>query len=654
MGVNPEAPLLRPKNGELCAGIAGMNIGISFIIMGPLKRWVVSRLKSLGLLGLASIGLSFVAFASPAAGQGLRSVVESHDRVFPGVGAGVTALKRDSSGRYYILAKPETVISVFGPDGILLGQIPNAKSNGATIYYAVDIDLNPDGFLVVADRGANAIEVFAPDGSFVSRTPVIAPTSVVALSDGQFAVTSLVSKRLVQVIDQRGRVVRSFGDPIQAEDEPDKQQPDKEPFINRGKVSGDSAGGIYFAFTSVPDPTVRQYDRYGYVGYEALIPAHVFGETPTPPNDRVEYTFGFSDESFSDQIRSSVTVGSSGDLKFNGGVGTGFGEALRRGEGFDQAIQQQTAGGGGPLGAMFSGQVSKQGTNFQLGMGTMSGFGGRGRMGFGSVSDQTNSQGAALHFNSSNSNDTSDLSQPSSSVDTSSMSAELQSSFGSNGAGATDPFSDSTAPPPGTDGLGQGGLSGAFVLGSGFGSGFGSFGFRQGGFGGGFGGGIGGHEGEAGGAKPDSGTHSAGAGSGMGMHGGEGYSHLGYRGGHFGASSYAFTGGMRVNLGDLGRVSSFDKPIITAMAADPETHEIWAGIGDTLVHFNKEGDPVGIYYLTLSGGTAVKPAAVLVEPDRILIAADPWGIFEFARPDKAASSPKQQLNIVPQVVSQPR
>lgn len=635
-----------------------MNIRISLIIVGPLKGWVVSRLRWLCLLGLASIGLFFVTFASPAAGQGLRSVVESHDRVFPGVGAGVTALKRDSSGRYYILAKPETVISVFGPDGILLGQIPNAKSNGATLHYAVDIDLNPDGFLVVADRGANAIDVFAPDGSFVSSTPVIAPTSVVALSDGQFAVTSLVSKRLVQVIDQRGKVVRSFGDPVQAEDQPDKQPPNKEPLMNRGKVSGDSAGGIYFAFTSVPDPTVRQYDRYGYVGYEALIPAHVFGETPTRPNDRVEYTFGFSDESFSDQFRSSVTLGSSGDLKFNGGVGTGFGDALRRGVGFDQAIQQQTTGGGGPFGATFSGQVSSQGTSFQLGMGSMGGFGGRGRMGFGSVSDQTNSQGAALRFNSSNSNDTSDLNQSSSSVDATSMSAELQSSFGSNGAGTTDPFSDSAAPPPTGGGIGEGGLPAAFVLGSGFGG----FGPRQGGFGGGFGGGMGGHDGGAGGATTGSGSHSAGAGSGpgsaagsgMGMHGSEGFSHLGYRGGRFGSSSYAFTGGMRVNLGDLGRVSSFDKPIITAMAADPETHEIWAGIGDTLVHFNKEGDPVGIYYLTLSGGTAIKPAAVLVEPDRILIASDPWGVFEFARPDKAVSSPKQQLNIVPQVVPQPR
>ena len=625
-----------------------MNICISIIGKRPLEGWVVSRRRLLGLCELAAIGLSLAVLASPAAGQGLRTVVESRDKVFRGVGAGVTALKRDSSGRYYILAKPETVISVYSPDGNLIGQIPNAKSNGATIRYAVDIDLTPDGLLVVADRGANAIDVFAPDGSFVSNTPVVAPTSVVALADGQFAVTSLVSKRLVQVVDQRGKILRSFGDPIQVDDQPDKPSTDKEPLMSRGKVSGDSAGGIYFAFTSVPDPTVRQYDRYGYVGYEASIPEHVFGETPTRPNDRVEFTFGLSDESFSDQVRGSVTLGSSGDLKFGGGVGTGFGEALRRGAGFNQAIQEQTTGGGGgPFGAMFSGEVNSSGTSFQLGMGRMSGFGGgRARTGFGSVSDQTNSQGASLQFNASNggfgTSDTSDFAQSSSSVDASTMTAELQSPFGSSGTSSDQ--SSYYADPSGGSGLNQGGLTGAFVLGS-----MNSFGFRQGGFG--DAGGLGGHAGGGvGSGAPGSGSHSGGAG--MGMHGPDGASH--YARGRFGSNSVAFTGGMRVNLGDLGRVSSFDRPIITAMAADPQTHEIWAGIGDTLVHFSKEGDPIGIYYLTLSGGTAIKPAAVLVEPDRILIAANPWGIFEFARPDKVAPSPKQQLNVVPQVVPQPR
>jgi hypothetical protein len=41
---------------------------------------------------------------------------------------------------------------------------------------------------------------------------------------------------------------------------------------------------------------------------------------------------------------------------------------------------------------------------------------------------------------------------------------------------------------------------------------------------------------------------------------------------------------------------------------------------------------------------------VLVEPDRFLIAADPWGIYEFPRPDKAPPSETPQLNVVPQQI----
>jgi len=279
-----------------------------------------------------AVVLLVVSFASPAIGQGLRTVIESRDKVFPGVAAGVTAIKRDSAGRYYILSKPATIISVFGPDGSLLGRIPNAKSNAATIRYAVDIDLNPVGFLVVAERGANAVDIFAPDGSLVSKTPVVAPTSVVALPDGQFAVTSLTSKRLVQVIDARGKVLRSFGDlsEIEEQSQPDAQlsPSEKQSLMNLGKISGDASGGIYFAFTSLPDPTLRKYDRYGYVDYESAIPANVFSAGPTRPVDRVQVTFGLSDTSLSDQTSAFLTIGSSSDVQFGGGVGTGLERSL--------------------------------------------------------------------------------------------------------------------------------------------------------------------------------------------------------------------------------------------------------------------------------------------------------------------------------------
>jgi hypothetical protein len=619
------------------------------MFLGRHKRWAVCWLRGLRTSYFLPIAFLLIASVFPASGQGLRTVIDSRDKVFPDVTAGVMAIKHDSSDRYYILAKPETVISVYAEDGKLIGRIPNSKSGGATIRYAVDIDITPGGLLAVADRGTNAILVFSSDGSFVSRTPVAAPTSVVALADDQFAVTTLTSKRLVEIIDVRGKVLRSFGDPLAVSDPPADAPAENKPPVNMGRILGDSSGGIYYAFTTVPDPTVRKYDKYGYLGYEASIPARTFGQGPTQPNDRVEVSFGFSDVSFSNQTQGSVTFGSSSDVQFSGGVGTGLAEQLRSGMGFNQAIQQQTMpnafGGGGSMGATFSGEVTNQGkTDFQLGFGRMAG-GGRGRRSYGSFNDQSNSQGAALHFSSTGDDSSDSDFGGSSGFDSSSMTAQLQmNSSDSDSSIASDPGPGAYNSPPVN--LGPGGLPGSFVLGTRFDN----LGFR--------------HPfpnstanpfgatattnsaGSSTPSRPGPGGHSAGSG-GAGMHYGDFH-------GRFGQANFAFTSSMRVNLGDLGRVSAFDKPIITAMAADPETHEIWAGIGDTLVHFSREGDPIGIYYLVFNGSTPLKPAAVLIEPDRFLIAADPWGIFEFARPDKPHSQPKQDLTVVPQVVAHPQ
>ena len=87
---------------------------------------------------------------------------------------------------------------------------------------------------------------------------------------------------------------------------------------------------------------------------------------------------------------------------------------------------------------------------------------------------------------------------------------------------------------------------------------------------------------------------------------------------------------MRINLGDLGR-NFAEKPQITATAVDPATGDLWATANDALIHFDKDGNPVEVYYLAMKGGVPIKPTALLVEPKRFLIAADPWGIFEFER-----------------------
>ena len=579
---------------------------------------VMTRHTVLAVCGTA-IAILLAALARPSQGQSLHSVVEPRARVFPTVGPGVTTLKRDASGHYYILAKPATVVSIYDPGGKLVGQIPNANSQGAKIRYAVDMDLSPDGHLFVADRGANAIDIFSPDGSIVARVPVVAPTSVVALTDGEFAVTTLTSKRLIQVMDEKGHLLRSFGDPIDVEEIAEEGSPAK-PLNDWGKIVGSSAGDIYFAFTSLPDPLFRKYDRNGYVGYEASVPQNFFATGAATQTDRVEIRLNLTHVSLSEQTNGWISLGSSGDVKFGGGMGTGLSRVLGPGRSLGRAGMQpsmsqpgfgSTPGGvgGGTIGGTFTGQITDQGTQFQMGVGNIGSLrgGARGRRGGSATADQETDQeppqsGSLQFFGSDN-----DATGESSTQELGFMAGD-SSTQGKNNAdnyGGTDISQDF-------------GLSAAFFYGT-----LNSVTFQPPGAFGGIPGGI-----PGGGMRfQHQGPGGFGAGGSSGAHFGE--AHFGPHG-HFGAGESDLTATLRVNLGDLGR-NSLDKAAVTATSVDPATGELWAGVGDALIRFSEDGNPIEIYYLTLKGGVPLKPSAVLVEPDRFLIAADPWGIFEFAR-----------------------
>ncbi len=620
----------------------------------------------LGVSTAIVLGLLLASLSPPVKGQEIRSVVEPRARVFASVGPGVTALKVDSAGRYYILAKPATVISIYDAEGNRIGQIPNAKSQGAVIRYAVDIDLGPNGNLFVADRGANAIDIFSPDGSLVAKVPVVAPTSVVALSGGQFAVTSLTSTRLVQIIDERGKVIRSFGDPQYiTEDEAGKDR-----VIDWGKITGDSTGGLYFAFTSLPQPTVRKYDRFGYVAYETALPDNFFQAPDTGPRDRVEVGLNFTELGLSERTGGWVSVGSSGDVKFGGGLGMGLNQVFASGGGYGRRSGQQGSWqsdfGGAPynfgndsLAGTVSGQLSTKGAQFHVGMGTMSGpsGGGRGRgaSAGGSFSDQSTGQGGGVlqFFGAGNSFA---ATQDDATAEPSFTSQDLTLDASS----ATDVFGslDANGNPVPT-GIGSQptfGSPGAFTAWSILNAR--DYRPRGGSVPGGPNGpgspsGAGGTNGIAhsfGGRANAPGARLANFGS----PGIEPRARFDPRR-RFGSGMTGITATARVNLGDLGG-SSEEKPQITAVSVDPSTQEMWAGIGNTLVGFSKDGSPIGIYYLTMTGGAPLKPSAVLVEPDRFLVAADPWGIFEFDRPDRShlvdhSVPAAPQLSVQPQVIS---
>src|ERR1700677_1927953 len=284
----------------------------------------MSRLSGLGIRTFcgAVLLLSFFGglYTLPVHAQWLVTGYPSRGRVLPEITAGVTAMKRDAAGRIYVLATPANTILVFSPEGKRVGEIPQAESTAAKIQFAGDFGLDSDGRVFGADRAANTVGIFSSVGALSAKAPVFAPTGVVALPNNQFAVSTLRSKRLIEIRDEEGRLVRSFGDPADAgiTVDPNKLQ-------NLGKVSGDGEGAIYFAFATLPDPLIRKFDRYGYAGGDARFDASRYAPNLSPSaDDRVQFGFNYSQSNFSDSYNTWATIGNKGDVQFGGGLSPGL------------------------------------------------------------------------------------------------------------------------------------------------------------------------------------------------------------------------------------------------------------------------------------------------------------------------------------------
>jgi hypothetical protein len=74
------------------------------------------------------------------------------------------------------------------------------------------------------------------------------------------------------------------------------------------------------------------------------------------------------------------------------------------------------------------------------------------------------------------------------------------------------------------------------------------------------------------------------------------------------------------------------KRILTAIGIDRETGEVWMAMGDTLLHFDKEGNRRSTYLIYTPDNSRLDANVILVLKDRLLIGGDPIGIYEFDRP----------------------
>ena len=187
-------------------------------------------------------------------------------RVFRDVGAGFRAIRRGPHGNYYILTAPSPAVQIYSASGTRVGQIPSessATATGAALVYGESFDVDGEGRVVVCDRGANAVRLYAPNGALAATIRVSAPESVVFLSGGEFAVASPNGNHLVTAYDLGGKVVREYGD---REDIADRVEVNSQ--VNFGHLATDETGDSYFAFDYLPEPTVRKFDHVGYLTME--------------------------------------------------------------------------------------------------------------------------------------------------------------------------------------------------------------------------------------------------------------------------------------------------------------------------------------------------------------------------------------------------
>jgi hypothetical protein len=227
-----------------------------------MPRYFPQSLRAAALLCLAA-ALMLVAVHA----QEVDAQLNANRRLFKSVGPGLRSLRRGADGKYYVLT-PNAGLIIFDADGKQLSVIGAAppepvanKAGRSPIAFGEDCDIDTAGNIYVADRGYNLINEFAPDGKLLRSIPVNAPLSVVALPDGEVGVTTLRGTHLITVYNSTGRMVREFGDP-----EDLSARPELNRYLSQGRLASDAQNRVYYGYTYLPEPRVRQYDRFGYGG----------------------------------------------------------------------------------------------------------------------------------------------------------------------------------------------------------------------------------------------------------------------------------------------------------------------------------------------------------------------------------------------------
>jgi hypothetical protein len=223
----------------------------------------------------AIVVLCLVLSAASGAAAQVDGELVAKRRVYAPIGPGLKAVRHGADGKFYVLASPNPGLIVFSPEGKRTLAMREAggiqasareeaiRSGEVLVQFGEDCDVDADGNMYIADRSANAIQVYAKEGRHLRTIPVNAPVSVAAMPDGEVAVATFRDPSLVVVFDKNGRRVREFGDM-----ETLTERSELNRFLNIGELAADDHAHLYYGYNYFPEPTVRQFDRFGYAGQE--------------------------------------------------------------------------------------------------------------------------------------------------------------------------------------------------------------------------------------------------------------------------------------------------------------------------------------------------------------------------------------------------
>jgi hypothetical protein len=185
-------------------------------------------------------------------------------RLFGEIGPGLRALRHAANGNYYILASPSLGVAIFDAKGHrvkIFGappEEPGTKASRALIAFGEDCDVDAQGNVYVADTVYNQVNEFAPDGTQLRSFPANLVLSLAVLPAGEIAVTTREPSHHITVYGPDGKISRELGDL-----ESMSSRPDIDRYLNLGRVASDPQGHLFYGFTYMPEPTVREFDRLG-------------------------------------------------------------------------------------------------------------------------------------------------------------------------------------------------------------------------------------------------------------------------------------------------------------------------------------------------------------------------------------------------------